>query len=498
MWREALTSQLLLCVSVTAETTNELRARRDTAAEADLVELRLDSVKDPDVAGALVDRRCPVIVTCRPVWEGGWFRGSEEERRTLLAEALNLGAEYVDIEWRGGLDDLVRQRRGRNIVLSMHDFEGVPADLGDRFRAMRATGAQVVKLAVSATRLCDGLPLLDIGTRAAADASTVLIAMGAAGLPTRLLAARFGSCWTYAGEGVAPGQISAARMLGEFRFRQVTATSDVYGVLGTPLAHSVSPAMHNAGFAAGGEDAVYVPFEAADLEDFVSFAERLRVRGVSVTAPFKQTLLARVEDIDATSREVGALNTVRIDGRRWQGLNTDVPGFLEPLRRFDLAGSRAAVVGAGGAARAVCVALASRRAKVAVYARDGARAAEVARIAGGTAHPMPPPPGSWDVLVNTTPVGTYPHVDQTPMPGGALDGRLVYDLVYNPLKTRLVVDADRAGCQTIGGLEMLVAQAERQFEWWTGRRPGPALFKQAALRRLGELGGVTGEVRQRP
>jgi shikimate dehydrogenase len=256
--------------------------------------------------------------------------------------------------------------------------------------------------------------------------------------------------------------------------------------------------MHNAGFAAGGEDAVYVPFEAADLEDFVSFAERLRVRGVSVTAPFKQTLLARVEDIDATSRQVGALNTVRIDGRRWQGLNTDVPGFLEPLQRFDLAGSRAAVVGAGGAARAVCVALASRRAKVAVYARDGARAAEVARLAGGTAHPMPPPPGSWDVLVNTTPVGTYPHGDQTPMPGGVLDGRLVYDLVYNPLKTRLVVDAERAGCQTIGGLEMLVAQAERQFEWWTGRRPGPALFKQAALRRLGELGGVTGEVGQRP
>ena len=375
MWPATLMSQLLLCVSVTAETTRELRVRRDTAAEADLVELRLDSVKDPDVAGALVDRRCPVIVTCRPAWEGGWFRGSEEERRTLLAEALNLGAEYVDIEWRGGLDDLVRQRRGRNIVLSMHDFKGVPADLGDRFRAMRATGAQVVKLAVSATRLCDGLPLLDIGTRAAADASTVLIAMGAAGLPTRLLAARFGSCWTYAGEGVAPGQISATRMLGEFRFRQVTATSDVYGVLGTPLAHSVSPAMHNAGFAAGGEDAVYVPLEAADLEDFVGFAERLRVRGVSVTAPFKQALLARVEDIDATSREVGALNTVRIDGRRWQGLNTDVPGFLEPFQRFDLAGSRAAVIGAGGAARAVCVALASRQAKVAVYARDGARAA---------------------------------------------------------------------------------------------------------------------------
>ena len=174
-----------------------------------------------------------------------------------------------------------------------------------------------------------------------------------------------------------------------------------------------------------------------------------------------------------------------------------MPGFLEPLERFDLAGARAAVLGAGGVARAVCVALASRRAKVAVYARDAACAAEVARLAGGTAHPIPPSPGSWDVLVNATPVGTYPHVEQTPIPGVALDGRLVYDLVYNPLKTRLLADADAAGCPTIGGLEMLVAQAERQFEWWTGRRPEAGLFKAAALKRLSELGGVVHEVRQR-
>ena len=487
----------MLCVTVTADTTSELRARRDAAGEGDLVELRLDSVRDPDVAGALADRRCPVIITCRPVWEGGWFKGTEEKRRALLAEALNLGAEYVDIEWRAGFDDLVRSRRGRNIVLSMHDFGGTPADLVDRFRAMRATGAQVVKLAVLAKRLCDTLPLLAIGREASPSAPTSVIAMGAAGLASRVLAARFGSCWTYAGDGVAPGQINAARLLNEFRFRNVTSTSGVYGVVGVPLIHSLSPAMHNAGFGALGHDAVYVPFEAANVEDFVSFADTLGVRGASVTAPFKRELFERVGEAGATSRAVGALNTVRIDGRRWQGLNTDVPGFLEPLERFDLAGARAAVLGAGGVARAVCVALASCKAKVAVYARDAARAAEVARLAGGTAHPIPPSPGSWDVLVNTTPVGTYPHVEQMPISGVALDGRLVYDLVYNPLKTRLLAEADAAGCQTIGGLEMLVAQAERQFKWWTGRRPEAGLFKAAALRRLGECGGVVHEGRQR-
>ena len=495
MLRPILNSEPALCVTVTADTTTELRARRDAAKEADLVELRLDSVSDPDVAGALADRHCPVIVTCRPSWEGGGFSGSEEERRALLREALNLGAEYVDIEWRAGFDELVQERRGRNIVLSMHDFGGTPADLADRFRAMRATGAQVVKLAVLARRLCDALPLLEIGREGSPNSPIVVIAMGAAGVPSRVLAGRFGSCWTYAGGGVAPGQIDAARLLGEFRFRKVTSTSDVYGVLGAPLAHSLSPAMHNAGFDALGHDACYVPFEAADVEDFVSFAEALGVRGASVTAPFKQQLFQGVAEADPTSRVVGALNTVRSDGHRWQGLNTDVPGFLEPLERFDIGGARAAVLGAGGGARAVCVALAARKTKVAVYARDVVRAAEVARLAGGTAHPMPPARGSWDLLVNTTPVGTYPHVDQTPIPGAALDGRLVYDLVYNPLKTRLLADADAAGCQTIGGLDMLVAQAERQFEWWTGRRPEARLFKTAALRRLGDLVGVVPAIR---
>src|SRR4051812_28933605 len=148
----------LLCVTVTAPTMAELRRRRDEIADADLIELRLDSVSDPDVAGALAGRRRPVIVTCRPRWEGGRFTGAEEERRRMLGDALALGAEYVDIESRAHFDDLVRGSGGRRIVLSYHDFEGVPSDLAALIRAMRSTGAEVVKVAATTKRLSDCVP----------------------------------------------------------------------------------------------------------------------------------------------------------------------------------------------------------------------------------------------------------------------------------------------------------------------------------------------------
>src|SRR5262245_28041672 len=187
-----------LCVTVTAPTTAELRKRRDAVRDADLVELRLDSVSDPDVAGALRDRQRAVIVTCRPTWEGGAFAGSEEERKRLLGEALAAGAEYVDIEARAGFDDVIAGTRGRRIVLSSHDFDGLPDDLEARVRSLQSQGTEVVKLAVQTRKLGECRKLLDVASRSRAD-NLVLVGMGEHGLATRALASRFGSKWTYAG-----------------------------------------------------------------------------------------------------------------------------------------------------------------------------------------------------------------------------------------------------------------------------------------------------------
>ena len=478
-----------LCATVTAETTAGLRAARDAVRGADLVELRLDGVTDPDVDGALAGRSCPVVLTCRPVWEGGRFAGSEEERRRLLRRAFELGADWVDLEWRGGFDELIAERRGRNVVLSMHDFEVTPDDLESRYREMRATAAEVVKIAAYSRSAADVVRLHRLG-RAARNEPAVLVGMGPIGVPTRLLAAHFGSAWTYAGDGVAPGQVPLSDMIDRYRCHRASASTAVYGVAGAPIAHSLSPVMHNAGFADAGLDAMYVPFEATSAGDLMGLVQALGVKGLSVTAPFKESILDHVGEVDPVGRQTGAINTLRADGDGWRGLNTDVAGFLAPLEeRGGVAGLRCCVVGAGGSARAVAAGLAGGGGAVTVCARRRERAAEVAALAGGAVGALPPPPGSWDLLVNTTPVGIAPHVDDTPVPAEALaGGSTVYDLVYNPARTRLLRDAEAAGCRTIGGLNMLAAQAVRQFEWWCGARPSTDLFLRAARAALATRG----------
>lgn len=481
-------SNPLLCETVTAATTADLRRRRDEVVGADLVELRLDSVSDPNVAGALEGRRRPVIVTCRPQWEGGQFKGTEDERRRLLSEALRLGAEYVDVEARARFDDLLAQAGGTRVVLSYHDFEGMPADLAGIVQAMRATGAPIIKLAVKTTKLSDCVPLLEIGSQLGRHAEFVLIGMGEYGLPTRVLAGRLGSIWTYAGSNREVGQLALETLLHEYRFRRLSASTDLYGLVGLPVTHSVSPAMHNAAFAALQLDAVYLPLPARSADDFVQFARAFGLKGASVTIPHKTSLFERIDELDSVARRVGAINTIRIADGRWLGGNTDVEGFLRPIvERTTLQGLNASILGSGGAARAAAVALTSSGCRVRIHGRNRERADAVALAVSAGAGPYPPERGSWDLLVNCTPVGTYPDVDQTPIDQSHLTGRFVYDLVYNPARTRLLREAADAGCQTIGGLEMLVAQAHGQFQWWTGVCPPAGVMREAAEKRLAEF-----------
>ena len=481
----------LLCVTVTGQTSADLRRARDRATDADLVELRLDTASDPDVAAVLQDRQRPVIVTCRPTWEGGHFQGSEEERRAILGKAFDLGAEYVDIEWRANFDDLVRTFSSR-VVLSSHDFAGMPDDLVERYRVMRASGAGVVKIAVQPQCLSDCLPLMALASRAATDDGSgrhVLIAMGEAGLTTRVLAGRLRSAWTYAGGVASVGQVTAARLLREFRFRDVDASTAVYGLLGRPIAHSVSPAMHNAAFRALGLNAVYVPLPAADVDDFLTFADAIGLQGASVTIPYKVPLMACAAEQDDTVRRVGALNTLRRSGSGWSARNTDVVGFLRPIieRGIHLDGARVSVLGAGGSARAAAMALTSMGACVTIHARDARKTSVVAAETGAAIGAWPPETGTWDLLVNCTPVGMHPLTDQTPVTMGVQPPGIVYDLIYNPPVTRLLQEAAAAGHRTIGGLDMLVAQAQEQFEWWTGQRPPAGVMEAAARERLAEF-----------
>jgi 3-dehydroquinate dehydratase/shikimate dehydrogenase len=475
----------LVVETVTADSMADLIAARDAVTVADMVELRLDGVRDVDVSGALSGRTLPVVVTCRAAWEGGRFDGAEEQRLRLLAEACVGGAEFVDVEWRADRRAIPAEYR-RRLVLSHHEFGAVPADLADRVRAMRAESAGLIKVAVTAQRLGDCQTLR---SAVRGSGAYVAIAMGSAGRLTRVWPAWSGSCWMYAGSA-ASGQVSARDLVETYRVQQTTVNSMAFGIVGAPLGHSASPAMHNAAFAALGIDAVYVPLETADVEEFLTMADAVGLEGASITAPLKRALAGRCGSTDETTAAVGAVNTLKRDGRGWAGRNFDVDGFLAPLDRLGAGtpGSRATVLGAGGAARSAAWALRRRGVEVALAARRPDAAREAAGAVGVDTTAWPAAFATTrrpDLLVNATPVGAWPAIEASPVE--TPDARVVYDLVYNPVETTLLRRARAAGARTIGGLEMLVEQAARQFEWWTEQAVPRPLLEQAARQFLGTL-----------
>ncbi len=464
----------------------DLRRARDTVRHADIVELRLDGVTDVDVAGALAGRTRPVVVTCRPRWEGGRFDGDEGTRLRLLAEAIRLGAEYVDVEWMADWRSLPRGDRTA-LVLSTHDFERVPPDLAGRVRSIRAAGARHLKVAVTATRLSDCLVLRDA---VQGGDPVIAIAMGSAGQVTRLCPWLTGTPWTYAGSA-APGQVSARELADVYRVRGTSASTAVYAIAGAPLGHSASPFMHNSAFVDAQVDAVYVPLETGDAEEFFAMADAINLTGASITAPLKSRVVGSQVEGDELAKRIGAVNTLRRRNGRWESRNFDVAGFAVPLERrgVRLAGRRAVVAGAGGAARAAVWALKALGARVEVAARRADQAEALAREFQIATAPWPLA-GTWDVLVNATPIGTWPAHADSPVSTADARSAVVYDLVYNPPETRLLAAARAAGAETISGLEMLVSQACQQFEWWTGVSAPLAAIERGALEFVHEHRGA--------
>ncbi len=501
------TSSAALIAPLTAPTVDAMRADMAAASQAgaDMVELRLDYLATCDrdaVATLLADRPLPVIVTCRPARQGGRFAGDEAERLAILSVAAELGADYVDIE----ADVAPASRPGGRIILSHHDFSARPADLDAIVARLADSDADVVKVAFAAAGPEDALAALKVLHEA--DRPVIALAMGECGIVSRILAGKFGAFGTFAsvraGAESAPGQLTVEQMRGLYRWDEIGPATNVYGVIGCPIAHSMSPAIHNAAFAAAGMDAVYVPLRIEPgQENFRRFFGALAqapwagLRGVSVTIPHKENALALVgpEAVDELARRIGAINTVRIDpDGTLRGWNTDYAAATDALvsamgiAREQLAGGAVAVVGAGGAARAIVAALAHYGANVTVYNRTFARAEKLAEEFGAAARPLDALADlSAEIIINCTSIGMHPHVDDTPVPADALAGvKVVFDTVYNPIETRLLAEAKAAGCRCVSGVDMFVNQAVAQFEAWTDREAPRGLMRDVVLERLGK------------
>lgn len=511
-----------LCVSLTGTTCLQMEDQLAAAQAggADAIELRLDYLQewDPDSVRSLLRRAAAfpgeVVATCRIASEGGHYDEDESQRISRMEfVGLDDAIDYLDVEydaWRVSAN--IRQKIGlvcdvngstdrprHQLILSKHNFSATPIEIDDVLEIMAYEPAHVVKIACKAASLVDALRMLDALRASAAARPTIALSMGEAGLVTRVLARKFGAFLTFAsveaGKESAPGQVSVADMRRLYRWDSIGPRTAVYGVIGCPVAHSMSPAILNAAFSETGFDGVYLPLRVEpDYSAFAAFVDGciarpwFGLRGCSVTIPHKQNLLRYVQEqggyVEPLALRIGAANTLCLEpGERPDGsdtrvaaYNTDYRGAMDALlagmggKPEALAGMSVAVLGAGGAGRAIVAGLRDLGCDVVLFNRTQDRAEAIASEFGARARPWEQrAEHGADVVVNCTSIGMWPNVDESPLPAEGCAGRpVVFDTVYNPVETLLLREAREHGCRTVDGVEMFVRQAAAQFERWTG------------------------------
>jgi 3-dehydroquinate dehydratase / shikimate dehydrogenase len=486
-----------LCIAIQAGKPGEMMERAESAIkDARFLELRLDSLPKPaavipQIKEFLAEHRdVTAIATCRRKSFGGNFPGSLAAQLELLTKAAQAGCQIVDLEVESAEEmkpaQLARFRAGLReagaaLLISFHDFMRTK-NLDQAGKRVEALKPDFVKVVSTARSLADNLAVLRLIEDLSLGSQVVGIAMGEEGLLSRVLAVRAGAAFTFAsiaGAETAPGQITARTLLDLYRFDSLDAATRVFGVAGNPIAHSLSPLMHNTAFHRERVNAVLLPLKVKSLSDLLTVVRDLPLSGAAVTMPLKQEVLPHLANMDPLTARIGACNTLRTgaDGKLY-GFNTDVAGVVRPLeKRLRLKDARVAVLGAGGAARAAVFGLVQQGAEVFIVNRTHESAVALARQAKAKSMKRELfAKNKFDVLINTTPCGMSGSKQALPeaLEGGAsaLNASLIFDMVYNPIDTPLLKLARSRGLHVITGLEMFVEQGARQFEIWTGK-PAP-------------------------
>lgn len=488
-----------ICAVIAERTANAAHVRMHSALkQTRLVELRLDyfagrreTLQFLQWLRAEFRRGTPAlcIATCRRRDAGGRFGGAVAEQLALLRLAVDCGCPWVDVE----IETAALVRRGAlrpwlapaKWIVSAHDFRRASAGRGRNLapirRVLTSQGADACKIAIQVRGLREAVRLLRLARETP---DTIAVPMGEIAAPARILSLREGSPLAYAstGDATAPGQVSLDEMCSLYRAAQITRKTRIYGVIGNPISHSLSPQLHNAGFRARGIDAVLLPFHVTALDDFCACIGPLRIAGFAVTLPHKERILRHLDDCDPLAEAIGAVNTVVVRGNgKLKGYNTDYVGVLRALnQKITLRGSRILILGAGGAARAAAYALSHAGATVAICARRPRRAILLARSVGGEALPRRALRRErFDAIINATPVGMIPRTSAAPLRADELNCRLVLDLVYRPSSTRLLRMAAKRGIACVSGVEMFLDQGNAQWEIWIGQRAPVAAMRKA-------------------
>jgi 3-dehydroquinate dehydratase / shikimate dehydrogenase len=469
---------------------------------ARLIEIRLDFLaKAPDFKRLLANKPCQLVATARRPEDGGRWAGTEEERRMLLRQAIVRGFDWVDLET--DVADDIRRFKDVKRIISYHNLKEVPSDLDEIYRRMCRQDADVVKVAVTAQCPEDNIRVLKLLHKA--PRPTVAFCMGDMGLPSRLLGARFGAPFTYSAfnkeRGIAPGIPSFEEIRDIYHYEHVDADTKVFGVIGDPVAHSLSPLLHNTAFASLGINAIYLPCRVprTHFEECIKQFDQIPVQGYSVTIPHKESAASLAKHRDPIVDLTSAANTLIRGSDGFTAYNTDFLAARESLLNGitlsvdgeppSLSSRTALILGAGGAARALAYALHREGALVVLANRTPERTQRLAEEVGCRAV-------DWaarhnvvcDLLINCTSVGMHPNLDDSPIhPSFLHSGLIVMDTVYTPEATVLVKEARTRGCQVITGGDMFVRQAALQFQLFTGREAPFTLMREVLKRALSPI-----------
>jgi len=477
-----------VCVAVVGEDASNIVDRAESLVRDNpFLEFRLDYLSNPTAGFPKLKHfldlhpEATVIATCRRAVNGGKFKGSAAAQLDILTKAAALGFQLVDIELQSAeilkAAELAQLKDRVGVILSFHDFKGTKR-LEDTFVAMKHYPADFYKVVSTATTLYDNVQMMKFLQAHSARHEMVGLCMGEQGIISRVLGVRAGSVFTFAaatrGEETAPGQVTASELRDTYRIEMVDAATQVYGVAGDPVAHSMSPVMMNAAFRRETVNAVFIALHAKTMKDLMACVPDIPIRGLSVTMPYKQDIVEVLSNSDTLTRQIGACNTVvRGQDGKLYGFNTDVAGVVVPLeQRLTLQDAKILVLGAGGVARSAVFGLKNKGAEVYVTNRTAEKGQALARQAKAKyVKRADVAKMTFDVIINATPLGMGAN-RQLPLEEKELNTKFLFDLVYVPAETKLIKMARAKNIQVISGLEMFVQQGARQFEIWTGK-PAP-------------------------
>src|SRR6267143_2516299 len=412
-----------VCLALGGDTIDDMLATAESMARDNpFLEFRLDYLKQPLAALPKIHRflethqYVTAIGTCRRADNDGKFKGSLASQLEVLTKANAAGCQMVDLELQSALkskpEAIARLRSRARLILSFHDFRAT-RNLDETLAKMLKVPADFYKVVSTATTLSDNVTMMKFLQTQSDKHALIGLCMGEQGIISRVLSVRAGSVFTFGAVSAdlktAPGQISAGELRSIYRIDQVDAATRAYGVAGDPIEHSLSPVIMNTALRRENVNGVYLPLHATTLKDLMRCVREIPLHGLSVTMPYKQSILAHLDNTDAHTTKIGACNTVvRGQDGKLYGFNTDAAGVVRPLERRlpTLDGAKILVLGAGGAARAAVFGLKERGCEVYVLNRTAGPAKKLARQARArTVKRADLKKLSFDVIINTTPVG---------------------------------------------------------------------------------------------